>query len=511
MADTRDPLIVTRLVSYIRPVLAVVMAGVVAFTLCVLSGSTSSAISTAGTPLPAGWELCVLQGIGAPVTQANVSDLDEWQAAEGGSTNNTAAYNPFNTARATDAAGAPLPGVTSANGFPAFSDWMAGCAATVATLLQPNMSSITAALRTGNVSPPPAFLAAVDQSQWCAPSADGTPCYADAIMGAAGNVATGVLNQSAALEVYGNVKSDVHDYQQAVTTVLADQAVLTGRQQQYAAAITAVSDARQHLASAQHELQRIAVDEYVSNGLYVSGSYFNPKSGATPFGPQNADGVIAQQYQMIVANDLVARFEAAQNAVKAAQASRDDAARGVAQAMLTLASDDTGEKRSLVRLVADVATMQKAGACTTAVIVTPAAGATAVQGTSNQSPGAANPASPNSSTTTTTTTTTPTTTTTTSTTTTTTPAGASTTTIPAGNPSIALPTTTTSSTVPPSSAPTTAPPTPSAPATPTSSTTTTTTTPASSGTGAGSQPSVNPAGISALQGCVATLAPPAGA
>ena len=106
----------------------------------------------------------MLQGVSAPVTQANVDDLDAWQAAEGGSTNNSAAYNPFNTRRTTDVTNATIPSVASGNGFPAFGSWLDGCAATVATLLQMNMWSITAALQAGNVAPPGAFLAMVDQS-----------------------------------------------------------------------------------------------------------------------------------------------------------------------------------------------------------------------------------------------------------------------------------------------------------------------------------------------------------
>ena len=69
-------------------------------------GWAGAALRSSDTPLPPGWELCVLQGLNAPVTAANVTDLDQWQAAEGGSTNNTAAYNPFNTRRMTDARGA---------------------------------------------------------------------------------------------------------------------------------------------------------------------------------------------------------------------------------------------------------------------------------------------------------------------------------------------------------------------------------------------------------------------
>ena len=98
-----------------------------------------------------------------------------------GPTNNTAAYNPFNTQRTTDATDAPIPGVDSANGFPAFPTWAAGCSATVATLYQPNMWVITAALRAGNVTPQAAFLAVVDQSAWCAPSPTGVPCYVNAM------------------------------------------------------------------------------------------------------------------------------------------------------------------------------------------------------------------------------------------------------------------------------------------------------------------------------------------
>src|SRR5579863_4346198 len=92
-----------------------------------------------GTPLPAGWELCILQGIGAPGTAANIAALDEWQSAEGGSTANAAAFNPCNTRRMTDASGTALPVSGAPGGFAAFTTWQAGCAATVATLLQPTM------------------------------------------------------------------------------------------------------------------------------------------------------------------------------------------------------------------------------------------------------------------------------------------------------------------------------------------------------------------------------------
>jgi hypothetical protein len=212
----------TRTIRSVGLALALATAGLCGSAFTWTAGWAAAAQKGMGTPLPPGWELCVLQGVSAPATQANVADLDEWQTVEGGSTNNTAAYNPFNTRRTTDVSGASLPAVVSANGFPAFTTWQAGCAATVATVLQPNMSSITAALRAGNVAPPGAFLAVVDQSSWCAASADGVPCYANVILGAAGNV-QGLPTASLALDVYGNVKSDLHSYQQAIAAVAADQ------------------------------------------------------------------------------------------------------------------------------------------------------------------------------------------------------------------------------------------------------------------------------------------------
>ena len=119
--------------------LALASVGLGGGALAWIASSPAAAQSGTYTPLPPGWELCVLEGLAAPATPANIADLDEWQAAEGGSTNNTAAFNPFNSLRTTDVTGAPIPGVDTSNNFPAFSTWAAGCSATVATLYQPNM------------------------------------------------------------------------------------------------------------------------------------------------------------------------------------------------------------------------------------------------------------------------------------------------------------------------------------------------------------------------------------
>lgn len=448
--------------------------------------------SGADTPLPAGWELCILQGVSAPATQANVADLDGWQLAEGGSTNNTAAYNPFNTSRTTDVHNTPLPQTISANGFPAFTDWIAGCAATVATILQPNMTPVAAGLLAGDVSPPPAFLAIVDQSPWCAPSPDGTPCYADMIGGATGSLAEAVLNASSALNVYGNVRSDLHGYQQQVAAVATAQQAVTTTNQQLSAAQSLLSTARRNAANAQTALRRFAVNEYVSSGLYqISPIVSGPGSG--PFGTPSQSGVVAQQYATVVAADLLTQAQATAAAAKAALAQKNAIQRTLQQDVATLLSDTNAQNRSLVRLVADVATLQKAGACTTAVITTPtpAAAPTPPSG----SPSSTSLASPEPATTTTTTTTVAPTTTTTAPTTTTT-----TTTAAAGGISLTQPLGTTT-TVPSSTTTTSA------------STTTTTTTPAGSGpaTSTVPAPKANPGGLQVLQGCVTALAPSASA
>ena len=470
------------------------------------AGPAAADAALGNTPLPPGWELCVLQGVAAPVTQANVDDLDAWQAAEGGSTNNSAAYNPYNTRRTTDVTNTTITSVDSGNGFPAFGSWHDGCAATVATLLQMNMWSITAALVAGTVAPPGAFLATVDQSKWCAPSADGTPCYAGQILGATGNLAAALLGDSSALLVYGNVQSDLHNYQQDIATTATDKGVLTARNAELLSAQLDLVAAQEKLAAARRALQQFAIDTYVSGGTYAGTSFMN-LAGPKPFGPQNTDGVIAQQYETIVASELDGRVRAAATTAKVDLANRDGAAKAVSLATATLASDNTAETHALARLVDDVATMQTAGACTTAVITV---AAPATPGSSAAGPGQSGTASP-SATTTTTSTTAPataaptTTTTTVAPTTTTTTTTTTTSTIPTTVPAIKVPPITV-----PTSVTTTTTPTPSTtvPSTPTS--TTTTTVPAS-GSGSNSSTTatpqtVNPAGLQVLQGCVSSLA-----
>jgi hypothetical protein len=455
-----------------------------------VSGSAAAASGGGNTPLPTGWELCVLQGVGAPANQSNVADLDEWQVAEGGSTNNSAAYNPFNTARTTDVNNTPLPVTMSSNGFPAFADWISGCAATVATILQPNMTAIAAGLRAGNVSPPAAFLAVVDQSQWCAPSANGTPCYSDTILGSSGSLAAAVLEQSPALEVFGNVRSDLHSYQLSVVAAALAQQDVSTTNQQLSTAQSALSVAEGKAAVAEAALRHFAIEEYVDSGLYQS-SFVAAGRTNGPFGTPSPQSVDANQYARIVGGDLLTSSQASAAAAKAARHHRDATERALQLAVSTLTSDNAAQNKSLVRLVADVTTLQKAGACTTATLVSTPPASTAPSGAAG-------------TTTTDTTTTIPASVATTSfpTTTTTT----TTTTQPTSKLSPLLPTTTTSD--PTTTVPTTVP-----------STTTTTTQPgADSGTGSGASgdqatappQTANAAGLSVLQGCVTALTPPTG-
>ena len=318
------------------------------------------------------------------------------------------------------------------------------------------------------------------------------PCYANAVLGVAGNLPD-LVAHSAALDVYGNVKSDLLAYQLAVAAVIADQGVMAARSEQLAAEQSQVSAARAQADTAARALRRFAIDEYVSSGLYSSASLANLGVGVNPHSAQDADGVIAQQYLGITANDLLAAEKVASAAVHASLSRRDDAARAVTQATFRLASDNAAEHRTLTRMVADVATMQIAGACTTVAIAAPTPTG----------------AAPNAAGSTGTTTTVPTTTTTTAgavpsttTTTTTTPPTTTTTTTILGTtgttiPLIVVPTTTTpTTTVPPTTTTTTTTPT----------TTTTTTVPGTQSTA--SPQNANPAGVAALQGCVASLAPP---
>src|ERR1700735_210978 len=282
-----DRPLMTRIFRSVGFVLALATAGLGLGAFAWTTGGPAAAQGGGFTPLPPGWELCVLEGVGAPATAANVADLDQWQAAEGGSTNNSAAFNPYNTLRTIDNTRAAIPGaVDSGNGFSVFPSWAAVCAATVATLFQPNMWVITAALRAGNIAPPAAFLAVVDQSSWCAPSPTGVPCYVHAMEGTPGSLALDVP-ASSALDVYTNVNTDLQSYQQSIAAVTADQNAVAERDLALAGSETQVAQARDKFGAASRALQGFAISEYVNSGLY-SGAPLVSNGSTQPIGPNTA-------------------------------------------------------------------------------------------------------------------------------------------------------------------------------------------------------------------------------
>ncbi len=477
-----------RLVRFVLAVATTAWCGV---TVLGTSGPAGSAARVIGTPLPPGWELCIAQGVGAPVTPPNVADLDAWQAAEGGSTKNTAANNPFNTRRTTDVNGNPLPMTSDVDGFPAYATWLAGCAATVATIEQPNMSSILAALKAGDVSPPGGFLAAVDQSAWCAPS-DGQPCYLSDIVGSATTGAVpAVLTSSSALDVYGHVQSDIHDYELALLTTSVDQQTQLAWHEQLDAAQSAVSDAQRSYDAIERKLERFAIAEYVNSGMFENSAFLGGD------GAQGPNTAAVQQYTNVTGDNLVARAEAAATVVQNTEAQRGIAFTSLQGSGATLSSDNARVTRILTQLLTDLATMQTAGACTAITITVAAPGSTSTTNTTTTTT-TTTPAPPSSPTSTTTTSAPapPSSPTSTTTTTTTVPASSTTTTSTApgssgGNDTSSTTTTSTTSTtttVPASS----------------TTTTTTTTLPTLSPDGT---PVVNPAGLESLQLCVASLAP----
>jgi hypothetical protein len=313
-----------------------------------------------GTVLPPGWELCVLQGVGAPATQDNVADLDEWQVAEGGSTNNTAAYNPFNTRQLADASGAALPVVVSSNGFPAFSTWAAGCAATVATLLQPNMAPIETALKAGNISPPGVFLTVVDQSQWCAPSADGVPCYtgeilAGAFLEALGNSSPGQFKDTLAL--YSRTTADLSSYEEGIAVTATDQALLKDKTQQLAAIENEVPVAQGKLSVAARGLRHLALDDY-TNGQAV-----NSDADLQLFGAPSERGVLVQVFTNVATSVLIDRYDRAEAVVKTLASQRRAAAESVAQAASVLVSAQETQRQALSRFEADMKSIEAALTC----------------------------------------------------------------------------------------------------------------------------------------------------
>ena len=334
------------------------------------AGPDSGTAGGFGTPLPQNWEQCILTGVGAPPTPENVANLDAWQAAEGGSTDNAAAYNPFNTGDATDKTGASLPTRAAPGSFPAFTTWQAGCAATVATLLQPNMSPVTSALRAGDVAPSGFFLYDVDKSAWCAPSADGLPCYADKILaaellGALLGGHAGALTD--ALASYSETSGDLGAYKGVAFTEAVDQHALAVQTQALDAVESQVSVAQSQVSVATVALRRLALRNYTDDGIV------RPNANLQMFGPSDVQGVLSDYYGEMAASVLVGRYDRALASLQAWSARQAAATTQVAQTTSELASVQAAADAVLSRLDADMKAIEVAKSCTSPSLVVTAA------------------------------------------------------------------------------------------------------------------------------------------
>ncbi len=125
----------------------------------------------------------------------------------------------------------------------------------------------------------------------------------------------------------------------------------------------------------------------MSSGLYSGAPLVYAGSGSALSGPQDSDGVVAQQYLSVAATNLLNRESAAAGLVKGTIHQRNDASRAVNEAALTLTLDQTAENRTLTRLIKDVATLEHAGACVTVTLTVATPGTAAATPT----PGTATP------------------------------------------------------------------------------------------------------------------------
>ena len=205
----------------------------------------------------------------------------------------------------TDASGTPIPAVTSPNGFPAFGTWADGCAATVAALLQPIMEPIVTALKAGGVSVPGIFLFDVDQSPWCAPSADGIPCYASEVL--AGEIVEALLKGSSgqlkgSLTSYSNTGADLHAYEKAAYVTASDQGLVATKNAALSETLQGVAVAQDSLSKATRSLRRLALEDY------TNGAASRFESSLVMLGSPDEQDAIGQYLLTIAASRLTDNY-----------------------------------------------------------------------------------------------------------------------------------------------------------------------------------------------------------
>lgn len=310
-----------------------------------------SASASAGVGLPRGWELCILQGVGGHATDASLADLDTWQAAEGGGTQNGVAYNPFNTRRGTDQTGAAVPASYTATGFPVFANWPAGCAATVATILQPDMAPIATALGTAVPSSPTSFLSTVDTTPWCAPSA-GVPCYVALIS------SHEAVTSGQAMTVLHDAGDALAAYDQDVTRQSALQGQLAGDQEQLQTADVELTLARLAVQHATTVLRSLAIYDYTSNPSLDHMAAFLGR-----FHPPSQTDMLQQYYLGLDAGAEVGQFQRAQAVLSQAQSARGAAAAAVDHTGAALSAATAGTSRARAAVTSRLRTLLEAGAC----------------------------------------------------------------------------------------------------------------------------------------------------
>lgn len=117
-----------------------------------------------------------LRAIGAPITPQNLEFMQRWQRHEGGWTNNTAAFNPFNT---TYGPGTPINSVKVKR----FGNFRTGVQSTAHTLQNGRYNNLLAGLRAGN---PLQYDISGDLSTWVSGSPTKGLGYARSVMGGSG-------------------------------------------------------------------------------------------------------------------------------------------------------------------------------------------------------------------------------------------------------------------------------------------------------------------------------------
>jgi hypothetical protein len=121
---------------------------------------TARTVSTSGDSYtPSSWAAALLSAGGWPQTRCNVAAVTDWEQAEGGNWQNSAAFNPLDTTM-------PEPGSWGMNsvGVQAYPSWQAGFTATLTTLGNGNYGPILSALDAGGNAQ--AVADAVAASPW---------------------------------------------------------------------------------------------------------------------------------------------------------------------------------------------------------------------------------------------------------------------------------------------------------------------------------------------------------